>query len=163
MHVQHFLSIKTFYYHEIQRMSMQRGLVAKASVSINAAIEEVWDALVNPDIIKQYMFGTNVVSDWKQGSAIVWKGEWQGKKYEDKGTILELKPQRMISYSHLSPLSGLSDAPENYHTITIELSPDKNGTLVTLTQDNNPDEEARGHSEQNWGMMLSSLKKVLEK
>ena len=118
---------------------------------------------VNPSVIRQYMFGTNVVSDWKEGSHIVWKGEWEGKKYEDRGVILKLKPQRMISYSHFSPLSGLPDAPENYHTVTIELSPDKNGTRVTLTQDNNPDEEARQHSEKNWAMMLSSLKKVLQK
>jgi uncharacterized protein YndB with AHSA1/START domain len=144
-------------------MIMQTGLIAKSSTTINAPIQKVWDALVNPDIIKQYMFGTNVVSIWKEGSPIVWKGEWQGKKYEDKGTILKLKPQRMISFSHYSPLSGIPDLPENYHTVTIELSPDKNATVVTLTQDNNPDEEARRHSEQNWGMMLSSLKNLMEK
>jgi len=144
-------------------MIMQRGLIAKASTSINAPIEKIWDALVNPNTIKQYMFGTNVISDWKEGSAIVWKGEWQGKKYEDKGTILKLKPEHIISYSHFSPLSGLPEVPENYRTVTFELSPDKNRTLVTLTQDNNPDEEARQHSEQNWRMMLASLKKTLEK
>jgi len=146
-----------------KRIVMQRGLIAEATITINAPVERVWDALVNPGIIKQYMFGTEVVSDWEEGSPIVWKGEWQGKKYEDKGTILKLKQQRIISYSHFSPLSGLPDVPENYHTVTIELCTDKNGTLVTLTQDNNPDEEARQHSEQNWGMMLSSLKTRMEK
>ena len=108
------------------------------------------------------MFGTEVVSDWEESSPIVWKGEWQGRKYEDKGTILKLKQQRMISYSHFSPLSGLPDVSENYHAVTIELSTDKNGTLVTLAQDNNPDEETRQHSEQNWAMMLSSLKNLME-
>ena len=118
---------------------------------------------MNPNTIKQYMFGTNVISDWKEGSAIVWKGEWQAKKYEDKGTILKLKPEHIVSYSHFSPSSGLPEVPENYRTVTFELSPDKNRTLVTLTQDNNPDEEARQHSEQNWRMMLASLKKTVEK
>ena len=80
-------------------MSMQKGLIAKTSITINAPIQKVWDALVNPDIIKQYMFGTNVVSDWREASPIAWKGEWQGKKYEDKGTILKLKPQRAISWA----------------------------------------------------------------
>jgi uncharacterized protein YndB with AHSA1/START domain len=141
---------------------MQRGLVAKASTTIGAPIGKVWDALVNPNVIKQYMFGTNVVSDWKEGSTIVWKGEWQGRKYEDKGTILKLQTQRMISYSHFSPLSGLADIPENYHTVTVELSSDQNRTVVNLTQDNNPNEETRKHSEQNWEMMLSRLKKTLE-
>jgi uncharacterized protein YndB with AHSA1/START domain len=55
----------------------QRGLVAKVSIMIDAPIERVWNALVNPNVIKQYMFGTNVVSDWKEGSSIVWKGEWK--------------------------------------------------------------------------------------
>jgi uncharacterized protein YndB with AHSA1/START domain len=142
---------------------MERGLIAKASITVNAPVAKVWDAFVNPNIIRQYMFGTNAVSEWKEGSPIVWKGEWQGKRYEDKGVILELKPERMISYSHFSPLSGLPDVPENYHTVTIELSSDKNRTHVSLTQDGNVDEEARQHSEQNWGMMLASLKKALEK
>ena len=97
-----------------------------------------------------------------EGSPIVWKGEWQGKKYEDRGTILKLKPEHVISCSHFSPLSGLPDVPENYHTVTIELSQDKRRTLLTLMQDNNSDEEARKHSEQTWRMMLASLKKTVE-
>jgi len=142
---------------------MNKGILAKASITVEAPALIVWDALVNPETIKKYMFGTNVISDWKEGSPIVWKGEWQGAKYEDKGLILKLKPQHLIQYSHFSPLSGLPDLPENYHTVTIELSSDNNKTLVSLTQDNNADEEARQHSEQNSGRMLSSLKKVLEK
>jgi len=117
---------------------------------------------VTPEAIKQYMFGANVISDWREGSPIVWKGEWQGKSYEDKGVILRIKPGRMIRYSHFSPLSGLPDKPENYHTVTIELSAEGNQTHVSLNQDNNPTEEARAHSEKNWRMMLSSLKKFLE-
>jgi hypothetical protein len=68
----------------------------------------------------------------------------------------------MIQYSHFSPLSGLPEKPENYHTVTIEMSDDGNQTFVWLNQDNNATEEARVHSEKNWGMMLSGLKKFLE-
>jgi len=118
---------------------------------------------VNPKAIKQYMFGATVVSDWREGSPIVWQGEWQGKPYEDKGTILELEPERTLRYSHFSPLSGLPDRPENYHTVTIDLSGDGDSTRVALAQGNNPTEEARVHSEKNWGMMLAALKKYLER
>lgn len=138
------------------------GFIARASITINAPIAEVWDALVNPDKIKQYMFGTNAVSDWKEGSSIVWKGEWQGKKYEDKGVILKLEPGHRIQYSHFSPLAGQPDLPENYHIVTIELSGKGKQTLVSLMQDNNETEEARKHSEKNWNMMLGDLKKFLE-
>ena len=118
---------------------------------------------MNPETIKQYMFGTNVVSDWKEGSPIVWKGEWQGKTYEDKGVILRLVPRQIIQYSHFSPLSGLPDVPENYHTVGIELSEKGTQTFLSLSQDNNPTEKSREHSEKNWTMMLESLKTLLER
>ncbi len=141
----------------------KKGLVAEASISIKASTARVWDALTNPTLIRQYMFGTDAVSDWRKGSRIVWKGEWQGNKYEDKGTILRLEPKRLIQYSHFSPLSGLPDRPENYHTVTIELTGKEEETLVSLSQDNNANEDEREHSQKNWAMMLENLKKILEK
>ena len=130
---------------------MNNDLMARASVAISAPVAKVWEALVDADAINQYMFGTNVVTDWREGSPILWRGEWQGKTYEDKGVILQLKPEQRLQYSHFSPLSGLPDKPENYHTVTIELSGEGSQTLVTLTQDNNATEEERKHSEKNWG------------
>ncbi|MCL5257970.1 MAG: SRPBCC domain-containing protein [Patescibacteria group bacterium] len=142
---------------------MDKNLIAKVSTIINTPIAQVWEALTKPEIIKQYMFGTNVVSDWKVGSSIVWKGEWQGKSYEDKGKILKFEEERILQYSHFSPLTGKPDVPENYHTVTIELFSDGTQTTVTLSQDNNATEEDREHSEKNWQMMLDGLKKLLEK
>jgi uncharacterized protein YndB with AHSA1/START domain len=141
---------------------VNKPIVAHANTIINAPAARVCHALVTPDMIKTYMFGTNVTSDWKEGSRIVWQGEWQGKAYEDKGVILWLQPERVLEYSHFSPLAGLPDSPDNYHTVTIELSPSGAGTTVSLSQDNNPTEQAREHSERNWGMMLNGLKSVLE-
>jgi uncharacterized protein YndB with AHSA1/START domain len=141
---------------------MDKNLIARAAISINAPSGKVWQALVNPEAIKQYMFGTTVVSDWREGSPIVWKGEWQGRSYEDKGVILELVQGRKLQYSHFSPLSGAPDVPESYHTVTIELSAEGNQTHVSLSQDKNATEEERAHSESNWGMMLAALKKYVE-
>ena len=137
-------------------------LIARSSITIAAPTQKVWDALVTPSTIKQYMFGTTVISDWKEGSPIVWKGEWQGRKYEDKGVIRQLAPGRALQYTHFSPMSGQPDRPENYHTVTIQLSGEGHQTQVSLTQDNNPTEEARSHSEKNWGTMLEGLKRVVE-
>jgi len=141
---------------------MPQDHIAQASTTIHAAAADVWDALIDPDKIREYMFGTNVQSDWKEGSAITWKGEWQGRPYEDKGRILKIEPNRLIQYSHFSPLTGEPDIPENYHNVTIELSANGDSTNVTLSQTNNPTEEAKQHSEKNWSMMLDGLKKILE-
>ena len=141
---------------------MPRGMVANARAEINAPVEEVWEALTKPERIKQYMFGTEVISGWKEGGSIVWKGVWKGRAYEDKGTILEFKPLRRISYTHFSPLTGSADMPENYHTVSVELLSRGTSTVVRLSQDNNPTAEARNHSQENWEMMLAGLKSLLE-
>jgi uncharacterized protein YndB with AHSA1/START domain len=142
---------------------MPENLIARAEATINAPRARVWEALVTPVLVKQYMFGTDVTSDWKKGSPIVWKGEWKGKAYEDKGTVLQVEPGLILQYTHFSPMLGLPDVAENYHTVTIELSDAGAETRVVLTQDNNPTEQARAHSEQNWAQMLAGLKKLLEK
>jgi uncharacterized protein YndB with AHSA1/START domain len=143
-------------------MATKTDLLATASITIDAPVATVWNALIDPETIKRYMFGSTVTSDWRQGSPITWKGEWQGKSYEDKGVIRRIEPHRVLEYTHFSPLAGLPDVPENYHTVRIELSSAGSGTRVSLTQDNNPTEEAREHSEKNWRMMLDGLKKVVE-
>ena len=141
---------------------MDKNLIANASVIINAPRKQVWQALVDSKAIQQYMFGAQVVTDWQIGHPIVWKGEWNGKPYEDKGRILKLESGRLMQYSHYSPLSGQEDVPENYHTVTIEISGEGNPTTVTLTQDRNESESSRRHSEDNWKMMLEALKKYIE-
>jgi uncharacterized protein YndB with AHSA1/START domain len=137
--------------------------VATAQTEIEAPPKRVWTALTDPDEIEKYMFGSHVVTDWKPGSPIVWKGEYEGKKYEDKGKVLEYEPERLLRLTHFSPLSGQEDVPANYHTLTYELEGRGEKTLVALTQDNNPTAEAAEHSKANWQKMLSGLKEVVEK
>ena len=141
---------------------MEKELIAEVSIKIKAPIAKVWDALINPETIKQYMFGTEVTSDWKVGSPIVWKGVWKEKPYEDKGKILKMEPEQTLKYSHFSPLAGLPDIPENYHTLTYKLSKEKNEIFVSLSQDNNENEKALEHSKEMWQKLLDELKKVLE-
>ena len=141
---------------------MDDKLVAKTSTTIRAANDDVWKALTDPAAIEQYMFGAKVDSEWHEGSPITWKGKYKGKEYEDKGKILEMQRGRRLRYSHFSPMAGLPDSPENYHTVTIDLDGSGEETRVSLTQDNNADEKAREHSEKNWSTMLEGLKKYVE-
>jgi len=135
---------------------------AKATSTIHAPVSKVWQALVNPELIKQYLFNTDVVSDWQVGSPILYRGEWEGKPFEDKGEILAIDPEKTLKSTHWSPLSGVPDIPENYHTVTYTLSDQGDDTEVTISQDNNATEEEKAHSEKNWGTVLNGMKKLLE-
>jgi len=142
---------------------MKNNITAKVSISINAPVSKVWDALTKPEIIKQYFFGTDAKSDWKVGSSVTFKGEWEGKTYEDKGTVTANEPNRLLSYLYWSSMSGKEDKPENYANVTYELSQRNNSTDLTITQDNIADEKTKEHSVQNWKSVLNDLKKLLEK
>jgi uncharacterized protein YndB with AHSA1/START domain len=141
---------------------MSAGYTARATTTIDAPVSKVWQALVNPEIIKQYLFNTDVISDWKVGSPILYKGEWEGKPFEDKGEILDIEPERLLRSTHWSPLSGVPDRPENYHTVTYTLSERGDSTEVTITQDNNATPEEKTHSEKNWSTVLEGMKRLLE-
>lgn len=141
---------------------MENNLIATASVSINAPASKVWEALTQPALIKQYLFGTEVSTDWKVGSPITYKGVWQGKPYEDKGKLLQVEPGKRIVSTYWSPLGGLPDRPEFYKTVQYILDAENGGTRVTVTQDNNATEDDVKHSEQNWQTVLKGLKTLLE-
>jgi len=143
---------------------MSRGFEAVKTVTVHASMRDVWDALTNPEKVKKYMHGTEMSTDWKEGNPIVWKGEWKGRSYVDKGTVLAVEPQKLLKYTHWSPMGGSEDKPENYHTVTYELAGEDGTTKLTLTQDNNAtQEEADKMANDNWGPVLNGLKETVEK
>ena len=141
---------------------MKQNHIATAATLIHASPARVWQALTDPELIRQYLFGTQVVTDWQPGSQIIYRGVWEGKPYEDKGRILEIEPEKWIVSTFWSALSGSPDRPEYYNTIRYELEPVEDATRITIIQDNNPTPEDASHSEQNWMFVLDGLKKLLE-
>ncbi|MBA2697789.1 MAG: SRPBCC domain-containing protein [Nocardioidaceae bacterium] len=137
--------------------------LATAETEISASPAQVWNALTDPDQISKYMFGSQVETDWQQGSPIVWKGEYDGKAYEDKGEIVEIEPERLLKVTHFSPSSGQEDVPDNYHTVVYELAGQGDSTRVTLSQDNNASEDEAERSRGTWEMVLTGLKEVVER
>ena len=79
--------------------------------------------ITNPEIIKEYLFGTETVTDWKVGNDIIFQGEYHGHKYRDHGVIKENIPHRRIAYSYWSGFSGLEDKPENYSMVIYHIEP----------------------------------------
>ena len=141
---------------------MNKLLRSKASITINAPASKVWDALTKPQLIKQYLFGTDVRTDWRVGSPIIYTGIWNGKEYKDKGRVLQVEVGKLLVSSFWSSLSGLPDNPENYKTVRYELTAESSGTRLTIIQDNNDSQEEADHSSQNWKMVLEGIKKLLE-
>lgn len=142
---------------------MSANLIAKASTTLSAPATKVWDALTNPEMIRRYFFGTQAISDWKEGSPLEFKGMWEGKDYVDKGVILKSEPPKLFQYTYLSSFSNLPDAPENYANISYELIEDNGTTTLNVKQENVANEETRKQSEKNWAEVLKNLKDILEK
>jgi len=140
-----------------------KSYAGKASIVIHAKAGKVWDALTNPKLIKQYLFGTEATSEWKVGSPITYRGVWQGKSYEDKGTIVELIPNKLLRSTYWSSFSGLEDRPENYLTVIYELFEANGQTTITITTDNNPTQESADQAAGNWAQVLQAMKELLEK
>src|SRR5665213_1852826 len=80
------------------------------SIDIDASPKKVWTALTDPKLIKGYMMGATVETDWKVGHPITWNGEVKGKAYKDKGEVKAFEPEKRLSMTHWSPLSKLPDA-----------------------------------------------------
>jgi uncharacterized protein YndB with AHSA1/START domain len=139
----------------------ERGKDAVASVVVGAGPERVWKALTDPSDVKEYFLGTDVTSTWQEGDPVTFAGEWKGKAYEDKGTVLKNRPNELLRISHFSPLSGLPDVPENYHTVEHRLAPKDDGTEVTITQGNNRSDSEAEESAKLWEMILGNLKEYL--
>ncbi len=140
---------------------MQTKHQTKYQTIVNADLEKVWNALINPEMVKQYFFGSSQETTWEIGTPILWTGDYEGKQYVDKGIVLEFVPKEQVSYSYLSSWAGLEDIEDNYLLVTYLVKSTQNGTELTITQ-SNYDEEKASHSNENWAIVIDGLKKLVE-
>ncbi len=141
---------------------MKKSLLSEVSVDIDAPPRKVWKVLTTPALVKEYLMGTDVSTDWKEGSKIEYTGEYKGKKYHDKGVIKKIQPEKLLQTTYWSSMSGQEDKPENYKLVTYKIAAEGGKTHLTLSQDNNADEKEKDHSTENWKMVLNKLKEVAE-
>jgi uncharacterized protein YndB with AHSA1/START domain len=142
---------------------MPQNLTVKVTTTINASVAKVWDALINPKLIKEYLFGVDAISDWKEGSKIIYKGVWEGKEFEDKGIIEKMIPEKLFATKYWSGFSGTEDKIENYCNVIYELESKGDETILSVSQDKITDETTLQHVKENWETVLEGIKKILEK
>lgn len=134
-----------------------------SSILIRATPEKVWEALVNPEMIKQYLYGTDVSSDWQVGSPISYKGMWKDRPYEDKGTIVQLIPNQLLQTTYWSVFSEREDLPENYLLVSYQLAEADDGTMLTISTERNLSQLDADDVSKNWEYVLHLIKDLLEK
>jgi uncharacterized protein YndB with AHSA1/START domain len=130
--------------------------------TIHAPIEKVWDGLTNPELVKKYFFGTQLVTTWQPQTPIYFRGEWEGKPYEDKGTVLKYAPNKLLSYNYFSAWSDLEDLPENYGIITYRVKAKGKSTILIISQGNIDALSKKIDSVKNWIGLMVELKKLME-
>ena len=133
-------------------------------VHVDAPREAVWAVLTEPEHVRAWQYGSELITDWSLGAPIRFVAQWQGQTFEQWGTVLGFEPQTRLSYSLFAPRPGLADLPENYFTMTYALTDDDGGTDVVITRDDprpisDADDEAADDAE---NPVLAALKQRAE-
>lgn len=133
------------------------------SVHLNVETEKLWDLLINPKYTEKYMFNCRVISDFKVGSGIDWKGSYNGVEAFLTGEVLAIKPQKMLKYSIVDPSLHDPKVPENYVHVTYEIRPQNGGMLLTVVNETfDGDEERMKHVSAGWeAMVFPEIKKLI--
>ncbi len=140
-----------------------KSFAIRAEVLVDAPVEEAWSCFMDPVKSAEFFFGISFVSDLKVGSPITWSGVWEGKAFEDRGTVLEHRAPRLFRYDYFSAMTGLPDAPENHYEVAYSFDPAPGGVLISISQSNSGTRESAEHSEKNWNLMLAAVKGKLER
>ncbi|MGF7082602.1 SRPBCC domain-containing protein [Mucilaginibacter sp. UYCu711] len=134
--------------------------IVKKHIAINAPVKAVWDALTNPEKTKEYFFNCRVISTWKPGSPITFKGRmfWI-IPVELKGTIDKVDEGRLLQYTLINK------GDKSKSTVTDILTPAKDNTILTITDDVGQGEGAEKRyrrSVKGWNKILNGLKEFCE-
>lgn len=136
------------------------------TILINALPAEVWEYLTDPGLMKTWMgepeMKIEVLTDWVVGNPVIIKG-FHHTAFENKGTVMQFDPHKVIRYSHFSSVSRLPDMVENYSIIAFLLTPDEEQTSLTIRVENFPTETIYKHLDFYWRGILTLLKRHIEK
>ncbi|OYX60193.1 MAG: ATPase [Novosphingobium sp. 32-60-15] len=125
---------------------------------IKAPSAKIWAAITQPDLMLQW-WGPDagptlsVVADVRPGGrfSVVFR-LLNGEEHNPTGIYREVVPEKKLVFTW--DLPGASE-PESL--VTFRLEPFDGGTVLTLTHEHLPDEDARTSHEQGWSGLLDKL------
>ena len=133
-----------------------------STINIKAPIERVWDVLTKPELVKQWQYGSDLITDWGVGSDIRFRTEWEGNVFEQWGKILEIRPNELIKYSLFAPRPDLADKPENYFVMSYLLTSKITHIQLEIVQEDNRSNAVQEEPQGEENLVLMSLKKLAE-
>lgn len=133
-----------------------------STIVLNAPVEKVWNVLTKPELVKQWQYGSDLITDWKTGNEIRFRNEWEGQIFEQWGTILEVVPNQKIKYSLFFPRPELEDKPENYFIMSYVLSKENQKTKLEIIQEDNRPGAVQEEPQGEENPILQGLKAIIE-
>jgi uncharacterized protein YndB with AHSA1/START domain len=134
-----------------------------SNVKIVAPAKTVWRALTVPDLVKRWQYGSDLLTTWEVGTPIIFRNEWNGQVFEQKGNVLEFLPESRLRYSLFFPRPDLQDTPEHCFVMTYELAEREGVTSLLVRQEDPrpspPNESTAGDEGPD---VLSVLKELVE-
>ncbi len=132
-------------------------------ININASIEKVWEAITVPAFVKQWQYGSDLLTTWEVGSDIKFETEWEGQIFKQWGKVLEFNPYKILRYSLFAPRPNLEDKPENYFEMRYLLQEENGRTKLEIIQQDNRVGATQEVPQGEENPMLAGLKGMLEK
>ncbi len=132
-------------------------------ITINAAIENAWEALVSPAKIEKWLNVTSMSTSWEPGSPIMFSTVLERTPYQFHGTVLHYdEKQKQLQYSYWSNLSRLPDLPENHAIVTMSLQENGEQSILLVKQERFSGEDDYRHANFHWEMTTRAFKKFVE-
>jgi len=134
-----------------------------STITINATREKVWNTLTTPELVKLWQYGSELITDWHEGSDIRFRTEWEGTVFEQWGKVLEVREKDLLRYSLFAPRPGLEDTAENYFVMSYSLTSEANGqTKLEIAQEDNRPGARQEAPQGEENPVLQSLKRLVE-
>ena len=125
---------------------------------------KLWEALTDPQFIRQYWFGMTIESGWTKGSP--WKMARPDGSLTDSGEIIDIEPQRrmVIQWRHEGK-AELKAEGDSLCTFELEPVPDAEPQVMKLSITHaidRPESKLIHAVSGGWPRILSNLKSLLE-